>query len=275
MASKRRKPAKPQAFVAMKFSGDHWKDKRYISISEVLQEAGFEPIRADQIRSSGLVVDEVCRYLRDAPLVVIDSTGDSHSVSYEIGFCHGVGRDSAKTILIREGEGKDIPFNYRHYRHRCYKTFRHLKRLLRECLTRSTPLLDEQFGYVFSFEIPADVTDYGMSVKEAILDTLKYFDFTGRCELYAGDITLGPDHFYRVALGLKLSRLGKPTPEYDWWMKVCERIATVTGKKVPVKFSEECSELATLGAIRQDLVLRGTYDFHEGEVRHFVNPDEP
>lgn len=80
------------AFVAMKFNEVPHKDARYQRIRKPLVEAGYDVVRADEIITSGAVVDEVCRYLREADLVVIDSTGDSLSVAYEIGYCHGMGR---------------------------------------------------------------------------------------------------------------------------------------------------------------------------------------
>jgi hypothetical protein len=143
MNAKPSEPKKPIAFVAMRFSGNSWDDAKYLAIAEVLREAGYEPLRADEIQSSGGVVDEVCDHFKNASLVVIDSTGDSHSVSYEIGYCHGVKRDPAKTILIRQGEGRDIPFNFRHFRHKCYKDTKHMKSLLREALGLSSPLADD------------------------------------------------------------------------------------------------------------------------------------
>ena len=65
---------------------------RYLRIRAVLEEAGYSAKRADEIPTSAVVVEEVCRLLKESDLVVIDSTGDSHSVSYEIGYGHGIGR---------------------------------------------------------------------------------------------------------------------------------------------------------------------------------------
>jgi len=36
---------RPLAFVAMKFDSDHWKDKRYLAISEELEKAGYSSFR--------------------------------------------------------------------------------------------------------------------------------------------------------------------------------------------------------------------------------------
>ena len=122
---------KLDAFVAMKY--DDIPTQNYLSrtrvyevISECLEDAGFSPIRGDKILSSGPSVDEACNLLRTAPLIVIDTTGDSHSVSYELGYCHGVGRLPGDILLIRQDDGSIVPFNYRHYRHRTYKDLKHL-----------------------------------------------------------------------------------------------------------------------------------------------------
>lgn len=69
------------AFVLMKFLADPWNDPTYQEICEVVEEAGYSALRADQIRTSGPVVDEVCRLIRESPLLLIDTSGDSPSVS--------------------------------------------------------------------------------------------------------------------------------------------------------------------------------------------------
>ena len=110
------------AFVAMQFAGDPWQDRRYEVIREVALEAGYSPLRADEIKTSGPVLDEVCKQLREAALVVIDTSGDSHSVSYEIGYTHGCGRSDATVVLLRQKDEPRLPFNYQHFRHRYTQT---------------------------------------------------------------------------------------------------------------------------------------------------------
>ena len=168
----------------MKFEGNHWNDKRYVAISEVLEEVGYAPLRADQIKTSKPIVEEVCDFLENSELVIIDSSGDSHSVSYEIGYCHGAGRSKDKTILIRQGEGNDIPFNYRHFRHFCYKDIRHLKRILRDFFSVTVPLTTDQIGYVFNIIYGSDCVQYGHDVAKAIVTVLERKKFSGRCEYY-------------------------------------------------------------------------------------------
>ena len=54
------------AFVAMKFDSDPWNDRRYNIMREVMEDAGYEVTRGDEIRTSGNVVDEVCRRLKES-----------------------------------------------------------------------------------------------------------------------------------------------------------------------------------------------------------------
>ena len=135
-----------QAFVAMRFSCPPWRDKVYLAIREELEKVGYKCVRADEIRTSGPVVDEVCRLLSKADLVIIDSSGDSHSVSYEIGYCHGVGRTADSTLLLKDND--ELPFNYQHYRHRIYRDVRHLRRLIRDYLGLIEPIRPDVLGYV-------------------------------------------------------------------------------------------------------------------------------
>jgi hypothetical protein len=253
---------KNTAFVAMKFDGDHWKDKRYSVISEVLEEAGFDPVRADQIKSSGAVVEEVCNYLEKSPLVVIDDTGDSLSVSYEIGYCHGIKRAPEKTILLRQGH--EIPFNYRHFRHHCYKDLRHLRRLLRDWLNLLTPLTDDHFGYSFTFEVLPNAGGYGDVAAECFLQALRKFTFTGRAEFFAADRRLEGQEFYTVSLGLKFP--GKElTPDYDWWMKFRDDVvARIHSTDSHLKHADQCSEMNELRAMRKTMLLRATAQFENG-----------
>jgi hypothetical protein len=250
------------AFVAMKFDGDHWKDKRYSIIGEVLKEAGFDPIRSDQIRSSGPVVDEVWNYLEKSPLVVIDDTGNSLSVSYEIGYCHGIKRAPKKTILLRQGH--DIPFNYRHFRHHCYRDLRHLRRLLRDWLKVLTPLSDDHLGYSFTFEVLPGATNYGMVVAECFLQSLQKAKFTGRAEFFAVDRIFEGETFYTISLGLKF--VGKQlAPNYKWWIKFQDDVVSrIHLANCHLKHAESCSEMNRLGAMRKTMLLRAIAQFDSG-----------
>lgn len=258
----------------MRFDGNHWNDKRYAAISDILEEAGYNPLRADQIKTSKPIVEEVCHLLENAELVIIDSTGDSHSVSYEIGYCHGVDRLQQKTILIRQGDGRDIPFNYRHFRHHCYKDLRHLKRLLRDWFSITLPLTNGQLGYVFNIKVEPDSGQYGYAVAEAIVSILNKKKFNGRCEYYAADgITFGLIDQYLVGIGLKNTK--NEVPSLNWWLDFKKRLDLELKTKDGLELDVHYSELAELGSFRANFLLRGSVQFVKGEPSIILNPDSP
>ena len=259
----------------MKFSGDHWKDKRYLVLCDVLKEAGFDPIRADQIKTSSPVVEEVCNYLRESPLVVIDSTGDSHSVSYEIGYCHGIGRSADKTILLRQGG--EIPFNYRHFRNHCYRDLKHLRRLLRDWLSVIVPLKDESSGHAFSFEVLPGAAEYGATTAECFLQSLQNVKFSGRVEFFASEARFGKEQFYMIGLGLKFagrSRGEKLVPDYRWWTKfAADVIKRIHGASCFLKLGVSLSDISTLKALRQTMHLHGIAQFENGLPTRIIGSD--
>lgn len=215
---------RPLAFIAMKFDSNHWRDKRYMAIREEVEEAGFRCLRGDEINTSGSVVDEVCRLLRDADLVIIDSSGDSQNVSYEIGYCHGFNRTPDKTLLLRS-EGTDIPFNYRHFRHRVYKDLRHLRRLVRDYLNMVEPIPDNVCGYTFTFRFSEQAgSQYILHGAICIFNALKKLRFSGRAECYSAEQFTIPGRFFSV--GVILRRRGNRPASIDerWWESTCQLV---------------------------------------------------
>ena len=210
------------AFVAMKFNDTP--TQKYLSrkrvyevISECLEEANFSPIRGDKILSSGASVDEICNLMRTAPLVVIDTTGDSHSVSYELGYCHGIGRLPKDILLLRQNDDSAIPFNYRHYRHRAYNDIKHLRQLLREWFDISSPISNYQEGFVLNIELlPNHSSFYGADIADIIIKAIKQVKFSGRCEYYSADGSIyGMLDVCLIGLGLKPKKKGHKLT-YGW-----------------------------------------------------------
>lgn len=176
------------AFVAMKFTKPPAKDARYRRIKTVLAEDGYACVRADEIPTSDIVVDEVAKYLASADLVVIDSSGDSHSVSYEIGFCHGAGRRPEVTLLLRSKQDARIPFNYQHYRHRLYGTLGELEKEIRQFLGISAPLPDSTLAYALTYQLPAETAPLSVDpVISSILAAAARLELNGRVEAYFED----------------------------------------------------------------------------------------
>lgn len=253
------------AFVLMKFQGDPWNDPIYECLSEVLAEAGYEPLRADEMRTSGPVVEEVCRLMRNAPLLVIDTSGDSQSVSYELGYAHGAGRPHESTIVLRSHASGASPFNYAHFRMLPYRDRRHLRRALRSRLRLSTPLRDDDVGFAFNFSVLPNAGEYGGGVARAILAALMDVQFSGRCEYYAGEMFVPGDSFYVVGLGLKTEK--GLVPKYAWWHRlkdfVCEQLPKFGTR---VRFNADLSEPGEMRALRAHYMPRGVAEFAEGKV---------
>jgi hypothetical protein len=164
----------------MKFEGDSWSDKTYGAIADVLEEAGYQPIRADKIRTSGPIVEELWQLIRTAPLLVLDSSGDSHSVSYELGYAHGCQRDHSSIVHLRSSASSGLPFNFRHFRAHLYRDRRHLRRLLRERLALTMPLRPNDLGFAINIDRGNYRGLYGEVVAHAVLDGLKALQFSGR-----------------------------------------------------------------------------------------------
>jgi hypothetical protein len=272
----------------MKFNTLPEKDARYQRIRTPLREAGYDVIRADEIVTSGAVVDEVCRYLREAELVVIDSTGDSLSVAYEIGYCHGVNRSPEATLLLRESS--EIPFNYRHFRHRVYKSLVGLEKEVRRFLRLSDPMGNSKVGAVLTFEIPLgrDVSYSGAA--QALLDTVRAFRFTGRLESYFRDgyLHLESGSFWSVARTRpnpsdrpQLFSLGfgiQPSQgklRHDHFEDFREYLAAAlrdcaTGVEEAIALSEYC----TMATLRASFDVFGHADFAGGQPLHFYDPQK-
>ena len=81
-------------------------------------EAGYECVRADEIKDSGLIDKSMYALLMQAELVIADITTYNPNAIYELGIRHAVRPFS--TIILKEKDGK-IPFDLDHNRMFMYK----------------------------------------------------------------------------------------------------------------------------------------------------------
>ena len=255
---------RPIAFVAMRFEDEHWRDKKYQVMQEELEAVGYKVLRGDQVQTSGPVVNEVCSLLKKADLVVIDTSGDSHNVSYELGFCHGIDRDPAHTLLLRDNS--NIPFNYQHYRHRVYRNVRHLRRLLHDYLDVSEPLSDDMYGYAFTFEFSENALEgYIMDGAECIIDSLLEARLTGRCECFSDEQFMIPGRFFTVGIGVRM-RGRKKTPDLGFWKNIIARVNEMTSRfEGRITFKPQMSELSEKRAMKR-LIACGSAELREGHI---------
>jgi hypothetical protein len=104
-------------FVMMPFG--EWFDRYYQEIYvPAIKEAGLEPVRADELFTTGSVVEQIWEQIEKAKLLLADLTGKNANVFYELGLAHAAGRPVAFTSAVVE----DVPFDLRHLRVIIYDT---------------------------------------------------------------------------------------------------------------------------------------------------------
>jgi len=73
---------------------------------------GFNVVRSDDISETGVITNQIIRYLLDAPFVIADLTGRNPNVFYELALRHAAGKPFAHLISKNE----TIPFDIAHAR---------------------------------------------------------------------------------------------------------------------------------------------------------------
>lgn len=98
-------------FVMMPFG--QWNDIYYKEVYvPAIKEAGFEPIRGDEIFSSGSVVEQIWEQIDKSKVLLADLTGKNPNVFYELGLAHA----ARKPVVFTSGALDDVPFDLRHLR---------------------------------------------------------------------------------------------------------------------------------------------------------------
>lgn len=98
----------PAAFIVMQFTQEF--DELY---SEVIAPAcvkyGLKPIRADDMYTNGLIIEDIMSAIREASIVIADITPNNANVYYEVGYAHGIGKE---TIFLSERKTREkLPFD--------------------------------------------------------------------------------------------------------------------------------------------------------------------
>jgi len=110
---------KKRCFVIMPFSKKGTVEyNRNLSIYQdmikpVVNECGYEAIRADEMEYLGNITRDIIEHLHKSDLVVADLSGKNANVFYELGVRHALYR-SGTIPLIKEGE--TLPFDIANYR---------------------------------------------------------------------------------------------------------------------------------------------------------------
>jgi hypothetical protein len=98
-------------FVMMPFG--EWFDRYYQDIYiPAIREAGFEPVRADELFTTGSVVEQIWEEIIKAKLLLADLSGKNPNVFYELGLAHA----AIKPVVFTASKVDDVPFDLRHLR---------------------------------------------------------------------------------------------------------------------------------------------------------------
>jgi hypothetical protein len=90
-----------------------WFDKYYQDIyTPAIKDAGFEPVRADELFTTGSVVKQIWEQIEKAKLLLADLTNKIPNVFYELGLAHAAG----KPVIFAAAHVDDVPFDLRHLR---------------------------------------------------------------------------------------------------------------------------------------------------------------
>lgn len=98
-------------FVMMPFG--EWFDRYYKEIYiPAIREAGFEPVRADELFTTGSVVEQIWEEIVKAKILLADLSGKNPNVFYELGLAHA----AIKPVVFTASKVDDVPFDLRHLR---------------------------------------------------------------------------------------------------------------------------------------------------------------
>ena len=103
-------------FVIMPFQ-NNFNYLYHDSIKIVCERINKTCIRADDIYTSEMIINDIWSLIHNSRVIIADCTGKNPNVMYELGIAHTLGKD---VILITQNID-DIPFDLRHLRHMNYE----------------------------------------------------------------------------------------------------------------------------------------------------------
>jgi len=106
------RPQKPTAFIVMQFT-DEFNALYDEVIRPTCEKYGLSCIRADDIYSSGLILDDIVKSIQECFVIIADITPNNLNVFYEVGYAHGMGK---ATILLSDKKRDKLPFDISGFR---------------------------------------------------------------------------------------------------------------------------------------------------------------
>ena len=121
------------AFVMMAMTNDSEFEEVYQIIKSECKEFDITAERIDEVHSSGLITDEILEKIDSSEYLIVDLSLERPNVYYELGYSHGIGKDSKKIILMAK-RGTKRHFDIRNMRTILYNDHNDLRKKLRERL---------------------------------------------------------------------------------------------------------------------------------------------
>ena len=106
------KSSAPVCFVVMQFTDEYNALFKEV-IRPVCASYGYEVIRGDDFYTSGQIIEDITRSIRESALIIADVTPDNANVFYEVGYAHGIGKP---TILLSDRKRDKLPFDIAGFR---------------------------------------------------------------------------------------------------------------------------------------------------------------
>lgn len=102
---------KPKAFIVMEFS-EPFNELYNNVIKDVCSDYNIEPIRADEIYSTSMIIADIIRSIRESSLIIAEISQKNPNVFYEVGYSHALNKP---TLLIADRNTK-LPFDVSPFR---------------------------------------------------------------------------------------------------------------------------------------------------------------
>jgi hypothetical protein len=116
-------------FVVMPFAPE-LDDVYHLGIRETIGELGGACERADEIHSTGGILEKIYDSIRRADVIVAEVSHPNPNVFYEVGYAHAL----AKPVILITRDIRSSPFDLRGYNHIVYSSIVDLRRRLGEML---------------------------------------------------------------------------------------------------------------------------------------------
>ncbi len=131
-------------FLIMPFS-EAWSDDVFYLVKSSAEAHGMKVVRADEIFSPDIVINDIWKQLNRAGLVIADITRHNANVFYELGIAHTLGK---RVVMLRQDGGENAPFDISYWRYFNYAL---------------SPIKAEEFKETLGKILQKHLTDYELA----------------------------------------------------------------------------------------------------------------